>query len=195
MSWSDDAMVTAFDSEVGVLSTLATAAQKIQWWNEGQARLGYYKPTVADLTWSEGDRDVALPAGFVRLEKLVTNDGVTPQPWRVFGSLLVMDDPAGATEDGGARLYDHGAFAAMTTATTETELTAAQDHACLYYALSRFHRLLSASRAYYKRYATIVGQNASSVSDLQQEAERYYQDYIDAREDIDPLPPVFHYNG
>jgi hypothetical protein len=195
MSWSDDAMVTAFDSEVGVLSTLATAAQKIQWWNEGQARLGYYLPSVEDVTWAVGDRSIALPAGFVRLDKLVTDDGDIPQPWRVYGSQLVMDDPIGATAAGGARLYYHGEFTPMTTATTATELTTAQDHACLYYALSRFHRLLSASRAYYKRYATIVGQNASTVSDLQQEAERYYQDYLDAREDIQPLPPAHAYNG
>jgi hypothetical protein len=195
MSWTDDAMVTAFDAEAGAVSTLATAAQKILWWNEGQARLGYYKPITEDITWAAGDRDVALPVGFISLDKLVVDDGDIPQPWRVFGANLVLDDPTGASEAGGARLFYWGEFTEMTEATTASDLTRAQDYACLYYALSRFFKRLSSNRAYYKRYATLVGANAVTQTDLQQEADRYYQDFLDSRDDIKPLPPAFAYES
>lgn len=195
MSWTDDAMVTAFDAEAGTPATLATAAQKIQWWNEGQARLGYYKALTSDLTWAADAREVALPAGFISMDKLVVGDGYTPQPWRVFGANLVLDDPTGASEAGGARLYYWGQYTEMTTSTTATELTLAGDYACMYYALSRFFKRLSANRSYYKRYATLVGANAVTQTDLQQEADRYYQDFLDARDDLRPLPPAFAYES
>lgn len=195
MAWTDDAMIVAFDAEASVAASLAVAALKIQWWNEGQARLGFYKPSTADITWAAADRSVSLPAGFISLDKIVVDDGDTVEPWRVFGSALVIDDPTGASAAGGARIYYWGQFTEMTTSTTATELTLAQDYACLYYALSRFYKRLSSSRAYYKRYATLVGQNAVSVQDLQDEAASYYQDFLDARDDIKPLPPAFAYEG
>jgi len=37
LAWSDDDYTTAFDTEAGDISTLATAAQKIQWFNEGRS--------------------------------------------------------------------------------------------------------------------------------------------------------------
>lgn len=195
MAWTDDEMVTAFDAEASVAATLATAAQKIQWWNEGQARLPFYKPSVDDITWAAAAREVALEANFISLDKIVTGDGFTPQPWRVFGKNLVLDAPTGATEAGGARVYYWGEWTPMSTSTTATELTTAQDFACMYYALSRFFNRLASSRAYYKRYATLVGQNGVSMADLQSEADGYYQDYLDARADHRPNPPAFAYEG
>jgi hypothetical protein len=193
--WSDDTYVTAFDAEAGDISTLATAAQKIIWFNEGQARLNRLKASFEDVTWAAEDRSVPLPADFVRLDKIVADEGVSMDPWRVWGNYLVLDDPEGATEVGTARVYYWASWAEMTTATTATELTLAQDYACLYYALSRFYRKLSSNRAYYKRYATLVAQNAVSMTDLQQEADRYYQDFLDAREDLVPDPPASFYSN
>jgi len=193
--WTDDQMVTAFNTLAGGVASLATSTQKIQWFNEGQARLGYYAPTVLDVEWERGDREIDLPDDFISLDKLVVDSDSSLEPWRVFGRRLILDDPSGATGDGSARLYYWSEFTQMTSATTQTELTRAQDYACLYYALSQFYRALVSSRAYYKRYATLVGANAVSMRDLQAEADRYYQDYLDSREDAHPLPAALTFGG
>lgn len=194
MTWSDDTYITAFDAEAGDIATLGTSAQKIIWFNEGQARLLRRKPTYADVTWIAGDRSVTIVAsGFVQLDKIVFTDDTTIEPWRVWGKTLILDDPDGATAAGGARVYYWGEFTEMTTATTATDLNLSQDYACLYYALHRFYKKLSSNRAYYKRYATMVGQNAVTMTDLQQEADRYYNDFLDARSDLEPDAPAFFY--
>lgn len=195
MAWSDDTYITAFDAEAGDVSGLATSAQKIIWFNEAQARLLRRRPTYADITWLAGDRSVALNSAFVKLDKIVWNDGTTPEPWRVWGETLVLDDPNGAVGDGGARVFYWAEWTEMTTVTTATDLNISQDYACLYYALSRFYKKLASNRAYYKRYATLVGQNAVTMTDLQQEADRYYQDFLEARQDLEPDPPAFFYDA
>lgn len=195
MAWSDDEYIVAFDMEAGdTVSTLAIAAQKIQWFNEAQERLLRRAPRFTDLTWSEGDRIVDLPADFVSLDKLVYDTDSSRDKFRVWGRTFVSDDTDGAMGDGGARVYYWGEWDQMTTGTTATELSVSQDYACMYFALHRFYKRLSSSRAFYKRYATLVGQNAVSMSDLQQESDRYYQDFLDAREDLEPDPPAYFYS-
>ena len=195
MPWSDDTFIASFDAELGALAdeALCTDAQKILWFNEGQARLLKKKATYDDVTWAVGDRTIPLPADFIKLDKIVPDDGVSMLPWRVWGNTLILDDPEGADESGTARVYFWGEWTEMDSSTIATDLTLAQDHACLYYALSRFYRRISSNRAFYKRYATLVGQNAVSMTDLQQEADRYYQDFLDSREDLDPDPPASFY--
>ena len=195
MAWSDDTFILSFDAEAGDISSLATAAQKIIWFNEGQARLLRRKPTFTDIVWTLAARQVDMPADFVQLDKLIETQNSPQLPWRVWGQDLVLDDPAGAIDDGGARVYYWAEWAQMTTTTTATELNISQDYACLYFSLHRFFKKLSSNRGYYKRYATLVGQNAVSMSDLQQESDRYYQDFLDAREDLEPDPPAFFYGG
>lgn len=192
--WSDTDFVTSFDAEAGDIATLATAAQKVLWFNEGQARLGRYKPKVSDFTWSAAARDEALPADFVQMDKIVLDNGVTENRWRVFGSNLVIEDPDGAIAAGSARLYYWASWPAMVISGQDSELNLVGDYACLYYALSRFYRKLASNRAYYKRYSTLVGANAVSVADLQNEAAGYYQDYVDARDDLEPLPTAFFFS-
>ena len=193
MAWSDDDYTTAFDTEAGDISTLATAAQKIQWFNEGQERLLRRKRDFTDITWSAAARSVDLPADFVSLAAIVFDTTSSIEPWRVWGQQFITSDPDGASGDGSARVYYYSEFAAMTTATTATELSKAQDYACMYYALHRFYKKLASNRAFYKRYATLVGQNAVSLSDLQQESDRYYQDFLDSREDLEPEAPAYFY--
>lgn len=192
MALTDVTLGTAFDAEAGDVATLATAALKVKWFNEGQERLLKYKPSTSDITWAAAARTVSLPADFIELVKVVTDEGYVAQPWRVFGANLVIDSSDGALSAGAARLYYLASYTALAIPGT-SQLSAQNDTACLYYALSRFYRRLASNRAYYKRYATMVGQNAVTMSDLQQEAERYYQDFLDAREDAQPLPPAFHY--
>jgi len=195
MAWDDAVYVAAFDAEAGVVASLATAAQKVLWFNESQARLLKYKPTTADITWLAADRSVALPTDFVELQKLVTTIGNEPQPWRVLGKTLVLDSSDGAGAAGGGRLYYWAEWPLLVIGGADSQVSNAQDYACLHYALSRFFRRLSSNRMYYKRYATLVGQNAVSVSDLQQESDRYYQDFLEARDDSQPIPPAFFFEG
>lgn len=193
MAWSDDVYITAFDAEAGDIAALATAAQKIIWFNEGMQRLRQWRPETVDITWSALDREVGLPDDFVQLDKIVDDLDSIRQDWRVWGRDLVMDDPSGASGDGSARVYYWAEFEAMTTSTTATELSPAQDYACLYYALHRFYKKLASNRLFYKRYSTLVGANASSVTDLQQESDRYLDDFLQARDDFRPEPPAYFY--
>lgn len=195
MTWIQADFVTAFDTEAADVAALATTAQKTQWFNEGQGRLMRWRPMTADKTWAAADRTIALPSDFVQLDKLVLDTGsVYEDPWRVFGANLVLENSDGAMAAGSARLYYWAAWPAL-SGSQASLLTQSLDYACMYYALSRFYKRLSSNRAYYKRYATLVGQNAVSMTDLQQESDRYYQDYLDARDDEAPTPPAFAYNS
>ena len=146
--------------------------------------------TYTAVTWVAGDREVTLPAGFHQLHKLVWNDGTLPENWIIRGLKLVIDDEDGATHAGGARIYHTSEWPKLNTSVATSVCTNVQDEACLAYAMSRFFKKLSSLRAYYKRYATLVGQNAITEGDLQAEADRWYNDFLDARDDIPPRQPA-----
>jgi hypothetical protein len=193
--WTDTIFHANFASAVGAtLAALSDTAQELLWFNEGQARLAVYRPMVDDFTWAAADRSVTLPTDFVQMRKIITDEGETFQPWYVFGQTLVMDDPAGASAAGSARLYYWAEWPEL-TASVDSSLSLALDYACLSYAQFKFYKLLSSSRAFYKRYAAQVGSNAVSMSDLQQEADRHYQDYLDQRQDYRPEAPAFAFES
>lgn len=195
MAWSQATLVTNFDAEAGDIATLASTAQKTLWFNEGMHRLGMFRPRVsATLTWSAGDTSEALPSDFAQIERLVYDSAVVPQEWVVFDLALRIHDPDGASSDGTATLY-YWAYFPDVSGSQDSLLSPEQDIACLYYSLYRFYRRLASNRNYYKRYATMVGANAVQVQDLQAEADRYYQDYLDSRGDQVPKPPVGFYRG
>lgn len=79
-------------------------------------------------------------------------------------------------------------------ADVSSELNVQMDYACLYYALHLFYKRLASNRAFYKRYSTLVGANSVTMGDLQNEADRYYQEFLDAREDFTPLPAALYHN-
>jgi hypothetical protein len=193
MSWSQADYGEAFDAETGEASVLVDRSMRILWYNEGQARLVRKKAGHVDLTWAAGTRDVAIAPDFLQLDKIIWNKDTSPQPFRVWGDSLLIEDPSGASSAGGARILYWAEFSPMVVTTAATETTPTEDFACLYYALSRFYRRLASNRSIYTRYSTLLGQNAVSMSDLQQEYERYYQDFIDSREDVEPKPPAYFY--
>jgi hypothetical protein len=193
VSWSQADYAAAFDAETGDASSLADQAIRILWYNEGQARLVRKKAAYVDLVWASGAREVFTTATFLQLDKIVWNEDTVPEAFRVWGDSLVIDEPTGASGSGGARVYYWAEFTPMAIATTATETTPTEDFACLYYALSRFYRRLASNRSIYTRYSTLLGQNAVSMADLQQEYERYYQDFIDSREDVEPKPSAYFY--
>lgn len=196
MVWTQAAFITSFDAQAGDVASLATTAQKTLWFNEGQARLGQYRERkdATGLSWTAGDTTHALPSDFAQIEKIVYDDGVTAEEWQVYGGALYIFDEDGAYATGTAALYYRAYFPDL-SASQDSLLDATQDYACLYYALYRFYRLLSSNRAYYKRYATMVGANAVNQADLQAEADRYYQDYLEARGDVVPDVPVGFYRS
>jgi hypothetical protein len=194
MAYTHTDLDSAFDSEAGDVASIATSSQKQLWFNEGQARLLRFKPSTDDVVWVTGDRSLALPADFIQLDRVVYDESVRHQGWVVFGGDLVIHEPDGATADGSARLYYHADWPKISD-TVASALSSIGDIACLYYALHRFYRLLASNRAYYKRYATLQGANAVTVGELQGEADRYYQDFIDTRADLEPLPASSFYGG
>lgn len=201
MSLTDVEIVAAIDAEIGsTMAALASSALKIGWFNEGVQNMahrnGRFKPKTHDITWSAAARSVTLNTDFIALDKITTTAGYRSQPWRVFGETLVLDDSDGASEDGAARVYYWAEWPLLTISPSSTSgLTYHEDYVVKDFALSRFYKLLASNRLYYKRYATMVGQNAVSAGDLQNEADRYYQDYLDGQEHTLRQPPALFYEG
>lgn len=194
MSLTSATIQTAFNEEAGAASSLTTPTEIERWWNEGQARLNRHFESSTSLVWAAGALEVALPADFVSISKLDYAPGQSWQDWRVFGRKLVLDDRNGATAAStGTTLY-YWAERPDLTAGAPSIGTKQEDYACLYYALSRFYRKLASNRVVYTRYSTLLGANAVSVSDIQNEADRLLQDFIDARADLPPLQPAGYYS-
>ncbi len=199
MAWTQANFLLSINAELGDISgtTLATDAQKTLWFNEGAARLRKQRPMTSDLTWAADARSVTLPVDFMSMEKLQWATDTTPEDWQLFGSgitaTLVHDDPDGASGAGGARLYYWATWPDL-SALQSSVFESISDYACMYFALHSFYKRLAANRAYYKRYATLVGSNAVTMSDLQSESDRYLTDFLDAREDQNPLPPSHFHN-
>ena len=199
MALTDTEIIAAFDTEVGTtLAALATAGEKRQWFNEGVNKLASginrWKPKTHDITWALADRSVTLNTDFIALDKITTTAGYRSQPWRVFGETLVLDDSDGATQAGAARVYYWAEWPLLTAAST-SPLTYQEDYLIKDFMLSRFYNKLASNRLFYKRYATMVGQNAVSVVDLQNESDRHFVNFIDGREETVRVPPAYFYEG
>lgn len=109
--WTGDAYIISFDAEASDVAALATAAQKILWFNEAQARLIRKMPRTHDVTWAAAARSVALNTNFVQLDKIDWNDDVVPEPWRVWGETLVIDGQSGASAaQANTAVMDYTAF-------------------------------------------------------------------------------------
>lgn len=187
------AIATAFGEEAGDASSLATNAEIWRWFSEGQARLNRYLEKSTTLAWSAAALTVALPADFVSISKIDYDSGVTDQPFRIFGRSLIIDEPEGASADGTARLHYWAERPEIDAGADVSVGILQEDYACVYFALHRFFRKLASNRVQYKRYSTLLGANAVSVADLQNESDRLLQDFRDARADLPQPPPASFY--
>lgn len=193
MALDHTAIETAFAEEAGAAASLATATEIQRWWNEGQARLNRDYEASTTLTWAAAAVEIALPSDFKQVSRLDYPNGTAWQDWRVFGRKFVCDDRLGATAAAsGVTLYYWGERPDLTNSAASVG-TKQEDYACLYYALARFYRKLASNRVQYTRYSTLLGANSVSVADLQNEADRLLQDFIDARADLPPLQPAAFY--
>jgi len=196
MAWTPTQYEAQFDALASGSVSLATQAEKILWFNDAQTRLLRLYPKRTALTWIAAATSVALPSDFVSLERMVLNEGTDYERFRVFGTSLYIDDVDGITSAGGMDLYYWATWPDMVVAgPVSSSLPKSLDYACLYFAMSRFYAKLASNRAYYKRYATMVGANSVQMADLQAESDRYYGMFLDARDDLTPLEPALFFAG
>ena len=160
--------------------------------NAGQAR---YEPELlrqrtTALTWADNATSATLPTDFAKLDKLLADAdfrGIpVPDFTRYAGSLLFHDSDCVLAWEG-TLLYR-----AHYPTITDSQDCLLPDTACdglISFALHRCFRRLAAGRSEYKRYSTIVGSNAVSVSELEQTAQLHLQDFEDGRASGLELPP------
>lgn len=183
---------TEFNEEVGDLSSLAVPGEVERWVNEGRTRIGVLDFKTATVTWNAGDTEVTLPSDFVTFSDLRGDELGALGPYEVWGNKLLVKRPDGARADGSALLLYRAYFPAI-DAENDSVLPEEGNRALLSYALYRFFKKLSASRVNYRRYATLVGQNAVQIEDLQAEADRHYSDAVDAVDALPLDPPAIFY--
>lgn len=182
-----------FASEVGVLSTLVVAGEVERWINEGRTRIRFLDKKVGTITWNAGDVDVDLPSDLIQLSRIQGDDKVYLGRFERWGlKLYLADDVDGATDAGTAKVFYQAYYPVISSSAASTG-PEEFDRGLLSYALFRFFKKLSSNRVDYKRYSTIVGQNAVHIDDLQAEADRHYSDFADASEVLPPDEPVSYY--
>lgn len=180
---------TAFSDLVGTdLAALTSATQVARWFNEGQQRLGWYRSEIETVTWADGDVTVAFASIHPGVEQILYPDANTEDRWEPTASGLIIRDYEGADGAGTAKVIVQ-AYWPDVDGSTASELPGIGDTACISYALHRFFRKLVSDRSYYRRYATMAGQNAVNVDDLAQTSDDHYKDFLDLREDL-PEPPA-----
>jgi hypothetical protein len=188
-------ILTAVGEQLGDVSALATDAEKIRWFNDAQARIGWFGVTSIDVTWAEGDRSISLPATVYQVEEMLYADSEYERRWEPVTGALVIYSEDGARADGGAAVLVRTYWPEVTGAVSSS-LPRAGDAACISYVLHRFFRKLVANRALFQRYATLIGSNGVRIEDLSQTSDDHYSDFLDLRGDLPDSPVVtFYPNG
>lgn len=107
MSWTVAQYVAQFDALASGAAPLATEAEKILWFNEGQTKLTRFKQMVATVAFVADADTAALPSDFHHLDKLIMEQGSNWQPFFVFGDppVLRVNDSDGFSESGNVIVY------------------------------------------------------------------------------------------
>lgn len=182
MAASYEELQELFFDELGRdVGQLAREPEVCAWLNAGIGRLPARYPRTASVTWAEGASEVALPADFVKLDRVEVTSGLL-QPYTCWGTKLRFYDPL--TVSGAGVVFYFSRFPSVSTSSASA-LPPAGDEAIVFYALWRFFRKIASARADFRRYSTITGQSGLDVSDLDAVAERYRQDFLDARAELE----------
>lgn len=193
---TDDDIYARCQDELGDLSSLITLAKSTAWFNAGQSRMtavGY--PTEIAVEWDEEDNDLTdYLEDFLRMDRFVYAENVPIQEFVIYNNTMVVRAVEGATAEGSGILYYEATWP-LVTASEVSWGSFAHNEACISYVLYRFFKGLSSSRLEYRRYANLVGANVVGIEDLQAEADRHYQEFLDGRDDVVPHPPVSAYGG
>ncbi len=153
------------------------------WLNIGVGRLPALYRLSTSFSWLANDGSIVLPSDFVKLDRLTVSTGRLPAH-TIWGGSLVFYDPA--TAAGSGTLFYCGYFPGV-SASVASSLPPAGEDAIVSYALFRFYRKLASSRADFRRYTAITGQAGLEVADLDAVSERYRQDFLDARADLEEI--------
>jgi hypothetical protein len=184
----------AVSEEVGTdLAGLLPAGAVERWVNEGRTRIDFLDSKTGEITWAALDADVDLPSDLLHLSRVQPDTATgTIDDYERWGQKLVFVDSDGAGAGGTARVW-YKAYYPTITDDDDSLLPEEGDRALVSYALYRFFRLLTANRSIYRRYATIAGQNAVQIEDLQDEATRHYDDFLAAQETLPAEEPAFFF--
>lgn len=196
----------AVKDELGDAEQLVRDEQFTRWVNRGRHALGIYQPRVAELTWTANADGVALPPDYSQLQEIVPASGTTIPVFRVVGNkpgggpelgdpppaaYLAFIDPS-CVSGGTATLYYGVDYPAITGAVAST-MPAAADEAVVSYALARFFKRVAASRADFRRYVTVTGQNGIEVADLLELADQHSRDFLDQRAGLAVQAPTTYF--
>lgn len=175
------------------LSTLLPgAAAEAAWFNEGQARLQWYKHDVLEVDWLEGDVQVTFDVPVVEVIEVLYGEDNRERRWQPVRGGLQLEDYDGAEADGDAKVIVKRYWTEV-DGSTSSELGPDGDSVCISYCLYKFFRRLAADRSVYQRYATLMGENGVSIDDLSDLADDHYRDYLDGRADLPAEPAVVFY--
>lgn len=168
--------VADFRAEVGDIGDVVRDQTIGSWVNEGQERLRVYRKMTSAIAWSAGDTSVALPADFHHIEDIDPDSGVAVPAYRIWGTLRFLEPAASA---GSGTLY-YWAVWPKITVSQGSLLSNLGDQAALSFALYRFFKRLSSSRADYRMYASIAQANGVGVDELANLAEQHLADFTEA---------------
>lgn len=178
MSRTLDEFVRDFRAEVGDIGDVIRNANIGAWVNEGQARLRVYRQLVSSISWAAGDAFLAMPADFHHAEDIAPDGSGSFPAYRTWGTQLRYAEPA---RSGGTGTLYYWANWPTITASQPSLLPDLGNQAALSFALYRFFKRLSSSRADYRMYASIAQANGVGVDELANLAEQHLQDFEDAR--------------
>jgi len=184
---------TAFDEQAGDASSLAETGEVTRWFNDGQARLGWYTRGVENVTWAVGDLVVPIVTPNAGIDHTLYPDGNVESRWIEGVQNIQIIDHGGASSAGSARLILR-VYWPDVTETAASLLPRIGDSACISYALYRFYRKLVSNRSFYQRYATLVGTNRVDIAELSDTADDHYRDFNDLRLEL-PTEPAALYFG
>lgn len=179
-----DEFVRDFRAEVGDIGDIIRDNVIGGWVNEGQERLRLYREQTAALSWNAGATSVSVPTDFHHIETVQPDPSICFPPYRVWGDKLVFIEKP--LSSGTATLL-YWANWPKITASAPSLLPDLGDQAALSFALYRFFKRLSSSRADYRMYASIAQANGVGVDELSDLSERHLQDFEDARTSLSEL--------
>lgn len=171
------------EDELGDVYELIRDGEVDRWVNRGRAQLGMRNQRRVIITWADGALSVVFPDGCVNPIRLVSTTGsVPPHTFTDLADGCTMEflDPSNVIA-GQADLYYEEELPEVTSE-SPSGAPALADEAAISYALSRFFRRVAATRADFRRYVTITGQNGVDVQDLEALSDAHFRDFLDARE-------------
>jgi hypothetical protein len=172
-----EGLIETVMTDLGDISELTTDEEVLGWLNQGVGRLPARYESSFPFTYVVGDQTITLPGDFIRFDRLELRNGYFGA-YEVRGKQLVTFDALKNAGDG--VVYYLTNFPQLPPDGDGSALPLLAREAVVAYAQYKFFQKLASSRADFRRYVTITGQNGLDVSDMADLAERHRQDFVDA---------------